>query len=383
MGDPLENRVSVILPTFNRADLISETIDSLLVQTRKIDEILVIDDGSTDDTAARVAVYGDKVRYCKKENGGKAAALNLGLTMIDGEFVWVCDDDDLILPDACERLMREFESDPTLEYCAGGHQDFYCHPGSGQRIITTPSYVEWTPPNGIFSSALEGCNIWQPGLIVRRSAYEKVGLFNEALMRSQDYEMLLRLTRHCRGMMLQEPVFLHRDHNGDRGSAAERFPIEEANLRWIGYNREIILTLLDDLSDRELFSDTDWAKAQESADQIDRIGKIRRGAILGRHAIWSQGIDVWSSIDDRDDAALTAMEIGMIKGATTHSLSCSPLIEPEPVAQAVKSLKSHSAIGRQIVKHLGASLLWRVKKAALQGKIGEVWRLSRFIAPTL
>jgi glycosyltransferase involved in cell wall biosynthesis len=97
--------VSVILPTFNRCGLIASSLDSLLNQSYPIAEILVVDDGSTDDTEAVVAAFGDKVRYIRRENGGKNAAINTGLRHVTGELIWIMDDDDLAPADALERLV--------------------------------------------------------------------------------------------------------------------------------------------------------------------------------------------------------------------------------------------------------------------------------------
>lgn len=379
MGKSLENRVCVILPTFNRADLISETIDSLLSQTRPVHDILVIDDGSTDETAERVAAFGNKVRYHKKENGGKAAALNLGLRMTNAAFVWICDDDDLLLPDACERIMSEFEADPTLDYCAGTHQDFYVDPSTGKKVITEAGYVRWSSPAEIFRVALDGCNIWQPGLIVRRSVYDSVGDFDEALIRSQDYEMLLRVTRAYKGLFLQEPVFLHREHKGERGSAAERFPIEEANHRWIEYNRSIVKPLLAELSDQELLSPEIWAQATLDGTE-HRLATIRRGAILGRHGMWAEAIATWTSLQEGQGSTLGDLEVQMVRESTIHSLSCQPLLASADMQAALQGLKSSSPLGRQIVKQLGSSVLWRLKKAAMGGKVQDVLTLTRFVA---
>ena len=93
--EPAKPSVSVIMPTFNRAGLIAESLRSLFEQTYPISEILVVDDGSTDNTSEVVAEFADRVRYVKRENGGKNAAINTGLTKVSGDLVWIMDDDDL------------------------------------------------------------------------------------------------------------------------------------------------------------------------------------------------------------------------------------------------------------------------------------------------
>ena len=96
--DRRSGRVSVLMPTFNRGGMLSEALDSVLGQSIPPHQVVVIDDGSTDDTSERVARYGARIDYIRKDNGGKSSALNLGLTHVTGDYVWVFDDDDVALP---------------------------------------------------------------------------------------------------------------------------------------------------------------------------------------------------------------------------------------------------------------------------------------------
>ncbi len=377
-GEAVNNRVSVILPTYNRADLISETIESLLAQTRRVDEILVVDDGSTDATAERVAAFGDKVRYHHKQNGGKSAALNLAMTMIKGDCVWICDDDDLILPDACEALMQALDADPALDYCAGLHEDFFTDPKSGERVRKAPGYSKASQQDEIFSDALDGCHLFQPGLIVRKSYYDQIGPFDETLTRSQDYQMLLRLTRRGAGRVLPRTVFLHREHQGTRGSAGERFSVEDANEKWIKYHRQIIKPLLADLSDEELLPAAVWNDL-ERAPMRRRTALIRKGSVFGRHVLWDEALEAWSRIDPALGDTLSDYEIQLIRTSTSYGLGCAPLFESDPIKQKVQALKAASPLGRQLVRQLGRSMHWRVKTALRQGDIGELTRVGKFI----
>ncbi len=381
MGGPMNSRVSVILPTFNRADLIAETLESLLAQSRPIDEILVIDDGSTDDTRAQVAAFGDKVRYYRKDNGGKAAALNLAMTMIGGDYVWICDDDDLILPEACAHLMRALEDDPALDYCAGLHEDFTVDDASGEIVRKAPGYSKASSPEMVFSDALDGCHIFQPGLIVRRAFYDQVGPFDETLTRSQDYEMLLRITRHGTGRVLPETVFLHREHQGTRGSAQERFSMQDANQKWIKYHRQIIKPLLADLSDEELLPVEVWSDPNREGRRA-RTALIRKGAIFGRHVLWDEALDVWASLAADSDAVLSEYEIQLIRNSTSYGLGCAPLLESPEIRQKMLDLKARAPIGRQIVRQLGRSVFWRLKTALKQGDFTACARLSNFMFAT-
>ena len=95
-------KVSVVIPTYNRAHLICETIDSILAQTYKDYEIIVVDDGSTDNTQEVLKRYGDKVRYFYQQNQGQASAWNFAVRQSSGEYIALLDSDDLWLPQKLE-----------------------------------------------------------------------------------------------------------------------------------------------------------------------------------------------------------------------------------------------------------------------------------------
>ena len=112
--------VSVVVPTYNRAALLGECLDSLLNQDRRPEEILVVDDGSSDGTPDVVRSKDGPVRYLRQENAGKAAALNRALAAVSGEAVWIVDDDDLAPPDALVRLTAAIETGPGTDLVYGG-----------------------------------------------------------------------------------------------------------------------------------------------------------------------------------------------------------------------------------------------------------------------
>src|SRR3954471_14240389 len=101
-----EQQVSIVIPTYNRARYLRECLESVLSQTVPPLEVIVIDDGSEDETCSTVAAFGAPVRYVWKENGGKPRALNFAIPQVQGEFVWMFDDDDVALPHAIETRAR-------------------------------------------------------------------------------------------------------------------------------------------------------------------------------------------------------------------------------------------------------------------------------------
>lgn len=374
--------VSVILPTYNRVDLIAETLDSLLAQTRLPDQIIVVDDGSSDGTGEVVQRYADRLTYLHKENGGKSSALNLAMQHLTGDYLWICDDDDLLEPEACERLAGALDADPGLGFAAGRHEDFIIDPQTGAQIRKPPGYWRPSEPDDLFPDLLDGCHIFQPGLIVRRSVYEALGGFNPVLTRAQDYEMLLRIARASRGILFPDLVYLHREHAGARGSAAERFSTEESNAKWVKFHRMIFEALLADLADDELLPARVWARP-DVAPVKDRVALLKRARVCGRHVMWPEALAALGQAARlHTGTPLSAFEEELVLGATAYSFGCSPLYEDAALRAEVMALKSISPIGRVLAGLIGRSLHWRIKEAAGGGKLGLAAKLTGFVAQT-
>ena len=374
--------VSVILATYNRVDLIAETLESLLAQTRMPDQIVVVDDGSTDGTGDVVQRYGDHLTYLRKENGGKASALNLAMGQITGDYLWICDDDDLLEPDACERLAGALDADPDLGYAAGRHEDFIVDPATGEQVIKAPGYWRPSKQDELFPDLLDGCHIFQPGLIVRRSVYEELGGFNPVLTRAQDYEMLLRIAQNYRGKLFPERVYLHREHSGARGSATERFSTEQSNAKWIKFHRMIFEPLLAELPDERLLAPEVWARP-DVAPVKGRVAELKRARVYARHVMWPEAIEAMARAAAMHvDTPLGEFEQDLVLGATGYNFGCAPLYEDAEIRTGVLALKSISPIGKALAGLLGRSLHWRVKQAAGERKLGLAAKLTRFVAQT-
>ena len=109
-------RVSVLIPTYNRAEYLAECLDSILEQTLRPYEVIVVDDGSSDATRQVLNNYESGIKIIKSPNRGKPAALNLGLAAATGKYVWVFDDDDVALLDALERFVAPLEAHPEYGF---------------------------------------------------------------------------------------------------------------------------------------------------------------------------------------------------------------------------------------------------------------------------
>ena len=374
-------RVSVIVPTYNRVDLIAETLDTLLAQTRAPDEILVVNDGSSDGTGDVVARYAPRIRQIVKENGGKASALNLALGEVSGELIWICDDDDLLLPETCARLAATLEGEPGLDFACGHHEDFTVDPASGEKRLKPAGFRRESAPDEIFFDLLDGCHIFQPGLMVRRRHYDRLGGFNEDLVRSQDYEMMLRIARHGEGRLLDETVYLHREHQGARGSGADRFSAAEAFAKWIRYDRMIFEPLLDELRAEELLPASYWNDSR-NADVRERTAELKRASARARHQMWPEAVATWQAIARDFEGPMNDFETLITRRATLHMFGCEPLFEDAGLRAGLRELKAISPLGREIVGVLGRSVAWQARKAATAGQVARAARITRFMAGT-
>ncbi|MEL6258060.1 MAG: glycosyltransferase family 2 protein [Pseudomonadota bacterium] len=371
--------VSVVLPTYNRCALIGETVESLLAQSRAPVEILIVDDGSTEDLAPVLAPFGDRIRLLRKENGGKATALNLGLSKITGDYVWICDDDDLLLEHACQSLAGALDADPNLDFVAGRFEDFRVDPATGAHIRKKPGYWRPSAPDTLFFDVLDDCHIFQPGLMARKKTYETVGPFREDLVRSQDYEMLLRLCRLQRGALLDDLVFLHRDHDAPRGSSTDRFTIEQNNARWAAYNRKIFEPLLADLRPEELLPAAIW-NDPHTVDRRERRAELKRASVYARRWMWPEAVEIWTRLARFDDNPLDTYEMELVRSATLSVMGSDGLLENDAVRQCVLGLRRISPLGKEIASALGASVAWQAKRAIKARNFPEALTVARFVA---
>jgi glycosyltransferase involved in cell wall biosynthesis len=182
--------VTVVIPCYNQARFLGEAIESVLSQSYRNFEIIVVDDGSTDDTSEVASGY-DEVRLIRQENRGLAAARNRGLAEARGEYVVFLDSDDRLLPEALEAGLECFAAHPDCALVAG-HSHIIGADGSFRRVLKHEP-TDQDP----YVAMLEKCHIAPPATVMyRRSVFETVGGFASGVDASADYDMYLRVARH-------------------------------------------------------------------------------------------------------------------------------------------------------------------------------------------
>ncbi len=197
--------VSVVIPTYNRGDTIKKSIDSVLAQIYKNLEVIVVDDGSTDNTQDVVESYVDpKVRYVKlPKNRGANVARNTGIKRAKGEFIAFLDSDDRWEPEKISKQMEVYENssdDIKVVYCGEDMQS-----DKGNRFYMPEKWVN--PKEGdVFRPLLRGNFVGTVSLLVKKECFEEVGYFDEELPRAQDWDMALRLAKEFKFKLVDEPL---------------------------------------------------------------------------------------------------------------------------------------------------------------------------------
>lgn len=201
--------VSVIIPAYNRVDFIEGAVDSCLTQTRVPDEIVVVDDGSTDGTEQVLRKYGPPVVVVRQPNRGVSAARNTGIARATGDILVFLDSDDLLLPRCIERTAQVLEERGDIDVV---YPDIYIVDRDGNRLILFSEYSRERPPSGnIFAKLACRSVITLSSATIRRSAIQG-SRFDESLHCAEDYDLWRQLAGRCRFYYLHEPLAHYRNH---------------------------------------------------------------------------------------------------------------------------------------------------------------------------
>ncbi len=199
--------VAVVIPAFNRADLLPETLRSVLAQTRRADEIIVVDDGSSDDTAEIAAAFSG-VTVIRQSNAGESAARNHAIQAARSEWVAFLDSDDIWRENKLEVQMAALEQSPGYDACTCNALELE---HSGSKGTMPPSNL---PPSDQIGPGLRGSLRLPPGtVVVRRQLLLDLGGFDTTLRYAEDWDLWLRLVAAgCRFLLCPEPMLLIRAH---------------------------------------------------------------------------------------------------------------------------------------------------------------------------
>jgi glycosyltransferase involved in cell wall biosynthesis len=189
--------VSVIIPAYNSENFIRRAIDSVLAQTHRAEEIIVVDDGSTDSTREIVQSYGPPVQYLHQENAGPGAARNAGIRAAQGDWIAFLDHDDEWLPEKLQVQLNLLKRHPDLVWASSNFQRCLCDqnrqgpdlaPAQVGQGLAGKEYFD-----SYFSAYLLGCGGCTDTKIIQRQVFDTVGLFQVGIDRSEDMDLWCRI----------------------------------------------------------------------------------------------------------------------------------------------------------------------------------------------
>jgi len=205
-------KVSAIILTYNRAHMVTEAIDSVLNQTFKDFELIVVDNYSSDSTESVVKSYNDKrIRYFKHQNNGLIGVnRNYGIHKSRGEYIAFLDDDDLWLPEKLEKQVELLDSNKELGLV---YSDTYIMDSNGNLRENT-YFRRIKPARGnAFNELLQDNFIPMLTVVIRREMLSKVGIFNPRYKIALDYDLWLRIAEHYPIDFIEQPLAKYRVHS--------------------------------------------------------------------------------------------------------------------------------------------------------------------------
>lgn len=360
-------RVSIIMPTHNRAHLIGESIASALGQVPPPHEVVVVDDGSTDQTAEIVKNFGGPVRYVKQEKAGKSAALNRAIAVSQGDLLLVLDDDDLLPPGALAAHVAAFRAAPQAGFAYGRFARFT---GQGEDAPLSTD-LEPLPDPGerrLLVQLMRCCFLPNPAWMVRREVQLAVGPYRTDLPRGQDFEMILRIARRSAGAFAGAVTLYQRKHVAARMTAQGKVVATDTVSGWIDAERKIF---------REIdarWDDTDFRPfdAMPGGLEGERLAVLQRAVILfmkKAHPEAERQFARYAAL--LGDAAPSDRELvvaGDLLGAR-YGIGeiCDASHDPAPLAALGLPLALRRAMARQMP--------WRMRELIGAGRLGDAARL--------
>lgn len=208
----LSPKVTVIIPTYNRAHLIKDAVESVLNQTYQNFELIVIDDGSTDNTKEFLRGYKDKLRYLYQENQGRSAARNYGINLAKGEFIAFLDSDDIWFPDKLARQVPILESAPSNVVLVHGYKciiDKNLQPIPGWELKLRNLYALAERGEETYFNYLKSPCIFTSTILVKKKILLEINGYDVSIQGREDLDLYLRLLmRNYRFAFISEPPLI-------------------------------------------------------------------------------------------------------------------------------------------------------------------------------
>jgi glycosyltransferase involved in cell wall biosynthesis len=200
--------VSVIVPTYNSAKYIEEALNSIFNQTFRDFEIIVVDDGSTDNTRQILEKYAQQIKYVCQANGGPSSARNTGIRLANGKYIAFLDADDLWFPEKLEKQIALFNHNSKLGMVTTGVWSFDEKGLFGYSANKRSKLMHGNIARNIFLHS----NIGTPTVMVKKEVFDKIGVFEENIRQSEDDNMWIRIAANYDIELIDEALIKVRNH---------------------------------------------------------------------------------------------------------------------------------------------------------------------------
>lgn len=223
----MENYISVIIPTYNRAQRLKKAIDSVLTQSHKDFELIVVDDGSDDNTAEFVENYIHDIVYIRQENRGPAAARNRGIEKARYNHLAFLDSDDWFAGNKLATQIKAMHKNP-LFHISHTNEVWY---RNGQ--ILNQKFKHKKNSGDIFGQSLKLCAVGMSTVMIKREIFERYGVFDEEFPCCEDYEFWLRVSAEEKFLLVEEPLTLKDGGRADQVSTIYRTGMDKFRIQAI------------------------------------------------------------------------------------------------------------------------------------------------------
>ena len=211
--------ITVVIPTYNRKKTLGQALDSLTNQTLPPAEIILVDDGSTDGTAYWARKEYPQIKILEQGNQGVSAARNAGIQEVTTDWIAFLDSDDLWMAEKLERQMGALEESPDYRVCHTEEQWVY----RGKHKPVAAPYVK--QGGWIFERCLPVCAISPSTVLIHKTVFEEVGLFDETLPACEDYDLWLRICSRMPVLLVKEALI--EKHGGHQDQLSSQWGLDK------------------------------------------------------------------------------------------------------------------------------------------------------------
>lgn len=235
-------KVTIVIPVYNGSNYMREAIDSALAQSYENIEVIVVNDGSTDETEEIALSYGSRIRYFSKENGGVSTALNVGIANMTGEYFQFLPHDDLLHPDKIKIQIEEIQKSGNEMTITWSGWNGLWEPGHRVKMFEIPpGYPRSCWERGVYPLFFGILNV--ASVLFNRKYFDLAGNFDPALRTSQDYDICFRTFGTQRTVYIDQPLLSYRYHE-EQGTQTEKEFVKNC--------RDLVWKVLRNITEEEI-----------------------------------------------------------------------------------------------------------------------------------